>query len=375
MAGVYFHIPFCRQACTYCDFHFSVNLSNISEVIEAMQSEIHQRNKYLPESSNIESIYFGGGTPSIVDVKHIEGLIESISKQYSLADRCEITLEGNPDDLTLAKLKELSSIGINRLSIGMQSIDNITLNFMNRSHDASQSIQSVRNAFDAGINNISVDLIYGVPDRSTSQWESELKEVLKLPVTHLSAYSLTVEDKTVLGKMVKEKTVVMPEDEFISKQFHILNTLASEYGFEHYEISNLAKPGYHSVHNSNYWNAIPYIGIGPGAHSFDGSSRSWNVKSNKAYTQKVSKGSGFNTTEYLTKDQIFNEYIMTHLRIAHGVDLEFVKTILNENELRKFNNIIDEVVIAGYASIQENYFKLSIDGWLICDTISVKLFK
>ncbi|MGB0167468.1 MAG: radical SAM family heme chaperone HemW, partial [Luteibaculum sp.] len=282
MAGLYIHIPFCKKACTYCDFHFSTRLENVNPVLHAMHLELAYWREHWP-LRELDTIYFGGGTPSLLNEKQIAALFEEIRKHFSIRNQAELTLEANPEDITMNRVKHWKSLGVNRLSIGLQAFQDEILGWMNRAHNAQEAYDSVRLAHSAGIENISVDLIYGIPGLEMDTWKKNIDRVLELPIQHISCYALTVEEKTVLDHQVKKAQVEMPNDEEVNLQFDYLGERLEKEGFEHYEISNLGRPGYFSRHNSNYWNRIPYLGIGPSAHSFLNEQRWFNPRNNHEY--------------------------------------------------------------------------------------------
>lgn len=323
MAGIYFHIPFCKKACHYCDFHFSTTTKNKQAIVDAMLIELEQRKNYLP-NQDISTIYFGGGTPSLLSSDQLIQLLKKVSELFDVDLSAEITLEANPDDLTEEKLKELKSIGINRLSIGIQSFYDRDLQWMNRSHNADQAMDCVRTAQDLGFENITIDLIYGIPNQTIEEWQSNLDKAIALNVPHISSYCLTVEPKTALAHKVKNQEVKIVEDEVAEIQFRMLIKTLSENGFEQYEISNFAKDVYLSKHNSNYWKGEHYLGIGPSAHSFNGISRQWNVANNNQYVKAVEQNLPCFEVEVLTKEQQYNEYILTTLRTKWGVDEDYI---------------------------------------------------
>jgi len=312
MAGIYIHIPFCRQACHYCDFHFSTSFKYKDDMIDALVKEIELRKSELG-SENIETVYFGGGTPSVLSVEEINKILDAVGRNFTMIANPEITLEANPDDLSKEKIKELSQTPINRLSIGVQSFFDDDLQMMNRSHNAQNAYESVaeaRNFFD----NITLDLIYGIPNMSIDKWEANISKALELKVPHISSYALTVEPKTALQHLIQQGKISSPDDGLAHEHFlHLVKTLEAN-GFVHYELSNFGLPDYFSRNNSAYWQGKKYLGIGPSAHSFDGTSRSWNVANNVRYIQQIQKGVLPSEKEYLSLPDRYNEYVMTGLR-------------------------------------------------------------
>ena len=320
MAGIYFHFPFCRQACHYCNFHFSTQLKHQDEMLLGFEKEIELRVEHW--NSALESIYFGGGSPSLLSITSIEKLINVVYKNFKLCDSIEITLEVNPDDVSFEYLEALSSIGINRLSIGIQSFLNSELKLMNRIHNADQGIKTIEwtaQLFD----NFSVDLIYGIPSSDLSNWKKNLNQALSFDVPHLSIYALTVEPQTVLAHQVKNKKIQLLDEDLVKSQYDwMVNRMEAE-GFQNYEFSNFSKPGFISVNNSNYWKGKAYMGVGPAAHSFDGKrTRSWNLSNNIKYLDFIQHGILPTQSEILNTNDAFNEYLMTRLRTSWGVSIQ-----------------------------------------------------
>jgi len=323
LAGIYIHIPYCSQACTYCDFHFSTRLQNKSKLVKALCAEISLQEDYL-EGDEISSIYFGGGTPSVLSSGELDKVFKAIYDHHAVKEDAEITLEANPDDLTDEHLIMLSDSPVNRLSIGIQSFDEDDLKFMNRSHTAHQARNCVAKARQFGFDNITVDLIYAVPGRDVTHWQKQVDEALRLAVPHLSSYALTVEKETVLAHWIKKGEVNAPDDTIAQEQFFRLSESLSKAGFEHYEVSNFAQPGKRAVHNSSYWTGESYLGIGPSAHSFNGSSRQWNVSNNHLYMNAIESEELFFDKETLSLADRFNEAVMTNLRRKEGLELAAV---------------------------------------------------
>ena len=320
MAGIYFHFPFCRQACHYCNFHFSTQLKFQEEMLDAFEREIQLRGEELP--SNLESIYFGGGSPSLLPPKSIERLINGVYSSVKLGEKIEITVEVNPDDVSYEYLKGLKSVGVNRLSIGIQSFFDTELELMNRIHNVDQGIESIEWTAQL-FNNFSVDLIYGIPSSDLSTWKTNLNRVLTYTPPHLSTYALTVEAKTVLAHQVKNNEVELLDEQLVKSQYDWMVKRLEEANYENYEFSNFSKPGFNSINNSNYWKGKAYVGIGPAAHSFDGKrKRSWNLSNNIQYMESIKEGVLPSQYENLKLHEVFNEYLMTGLRTSWGVSLE-----------------------------------------------------
>ena len=320
MAGIYFHFPFCRQACHYCNFHFSTQLKFQEEMLDAFEREIQLRGEELP--SNLESIYFGGGSPSLLPPKSIERLVNGVYSSVKLGEKIEITVEVNPDDVSYEYLKGLKSVGVNRLSIGIQSFFDTELELMNRIHNVDQGIDSIEWTAQL-FNNFSVDLIYGIPSSDLSTWKTNLNRVLTYTPPHLSTYALTVEAKTVLAHQVKNNEVELLDEQLVKSQYDWMVKRLEEANYENYEFSNFSKPGFNSINNSNYWKGKAYVGIGPAAHSFDGKrKRSWNLSNNIQYMESIKEGVLPSQYENLKLHEVFNEYLMTGLRTSWGVSLE-----------------------------------------------------
>jgi oxygen-independent coproporphyrinogen-3 oxidase len=374
LSGIYIHIPFCKQACNYCDFHFSTSLKLKSNLIDSILSEIDLRHSYLVNKS-IETIYFGGGTPSLLSEKELFLVLEKIYKNYKVSSNAEITLEANPDDLSVEKLKELKRLEINRLSIGLQSFNNEELIWMNRAHTATESEASVKRAQDKGFENISIDLIYGSKFSNHTNWKKTLDKAIALDVKHISSYNLTIEDKTKLGHDLKVKKEVAIDDEKSSELFLEMIDRLEKNNFIQYEISNFGKENYFSNHNSNYWKGIEYIGFGPSAHSFDGVSRQWNISNNSLYIKNVTdKNEAYFEKEILSESDQFNEYILTSLRTIWGIDTLVLKSKFNSEILSSFNEKIKTYISSDMVSFSNNKYVLTSNGKLFADKIASELF-
>lgn len=368
MAGIYIHIPFCRQACHYCNFHFATSLHYKKELIESIVRELELQRSYTGDEV-IETIYFGGGTPSLCSVEEIKSMTGKIFDSYPVAADAEVTLEANPDDITVEKLEGWKAAGINRLSIGIQSFFEEDLQWMNRAHNAGQAINNLELA-KQHFDNISIDLIYGTPQLTDEKWKQNVDRVIQLGIPHISCYALTVEPKTPLQKMIRlhQSPDVNPDQQ--SEQFLLLMHWLQEAGYEHYEISNFAKPGWHSRHNSSYWQGKKYVGIGPSAHSFDGSSRQWNVANNSQYIQALSKNELSFEKEELTPTQQLNEYIMISLRTAKGIDL--VRVPARESQLLQKRS--EKYINSGLMEVIGERLVLTKQGRLLADGIAADLF-
>ncbi|MEZ5014793.1 MAG: radical SAM family heme chaperone HemW [Chitinophagales bacterium] len=321
VAGIYIHIPFCKKACHYCNFHFSTSLHYVDRMQQALLHELALQKEYIGARS-VRSIYFGGGTPSVLSAEQISSILEQIRLNYTVVSDAEITLEANPDDLDKEKLQSLFSAGINRLSIGVQSFNDDILQWMNRSHSARQAERCIADALDTGFKNITADLIYGVPQLDVATWQENIEKMVGLGVAHLSCYALTVEEKTALFHQIARHQTPAPDDLLTEAHYMRLTETMHTFGFEHYEISNFAKPGYRAVHNSAYWEGSVYLGIGPSAHSYNGVSRQWNIAHNQKYMESIEGDALPFIQETLTPTMQLNEYIMTGLRTARGISLQ-----------------------------------------------------
>lgn len=372
MAGIYIHIPFCKQKCTYCDFHFSTTFRPYQqEMIDAMLREIGLRKQEL-EGERISTIYFGGGTPSLLPAEQLNALLGTIRDTFDCVEAPECTLEANPDDITEAKVQEWKAAGINRLSVGIQSFDEMDLRWMNRAHSAEQGLDCIHIAQAGGITNISLDLMYGLPEMDNDRWLKQIRQAIALDVTHISAYCLTVETKTALHKLVQQQKIVPASNEAQGEQFELLVSTLKAAGIHQYEISNFAKEGFISQHNSNYWRGVPYLGIGPSAHSFDGKSRSWNIASNKEYIRRINAGESWLETELLTGKDQFNELLLTGLRTIWGVDLVQLGKLHQLSAA--FEKTLEEYSTKGWITANGNQLVLTEAGKLWADAIAQDLF-
>ena len=372
MSGIYIHIPFCKQACHYCDFHFSTSMKKKNEMIFALAQEIEMRKSELQEEV-VETIYFGGGTPSRLLIAEIKLLIDSIYSNYNVVENPEITLEANPDDLSEEYLTELSKIGINRLSIGIQSFFEDDLKMMNRAHNAEEAkacLQIATQYFD----NISVDLIYGIPGLSNKKWVENIETALSFGIPHISSYALTVEPKTALKKLIENGKIAAPKDEIAAEHFAILVKKLEENGFIHYELSNFGKENYFSKNNSAYWLGKKYLGIGPSAHSYDGKKRSWNVANNAVYLKSIAEKKRPSESEILTKTDKYNEYIMTGLRTIWGISLGRIETEFGNLYLDYLHQQSAKFIEDDLLFINDNILRTTKKGKFLSDGIAADLF-
>jgi oxygen-independent coproporphyrinogen III oxidase len=402
LSGIYIHIPFCKQACNYCNFHFSTSLKHKEALIIALVREINlspyplkgekEENLAVPDKEIISTLYFGGGTPSILTVDDLKMIFDALHTRFVFADDIEITLEANPDDITDLKLQEWKTIGINRLSVGIQSFLEEELKWMNRAHTAAESLVCIDKIKAAGFTNFSVDLIYGSPLLSDADWKKNVQTVIEKDIPHISCYALTVEPKTALDKMIALKKKAPVDAEKQAQQFLLLMDWIQEAGYEHYEISNFAKPGLRSKHNSSYWKGEKYYGFGPSAHSYfpmgqpastelgepllrsDPPVRRWNIANNALYIQSLQKDIIFFEEEILTETQQLNEYIMTALRTMEGIDLKFVSTKFGKEAGEKTKAASAKYVTTGKIIIQNEQIILTKEGKLFADGIAADLF-
>ncbi|MBK7337677.1 MAG: radical SAM family heme chaperone HemW [Saprospirales bacterium] len=372
MPGLYLHIPFCKQACHYCNFHFSASLKYKGEMVLAIRRELELQRDYLNHAT-LQTIYFGGGTPSLLDESELNSIFDQIYRLFPVADDAEITLEANPDDLTREGVHILRKSPVNRLSIGIQSFSEADLRFMNRAHSAEEALGSVKRAQDAGFENITLDLIYGSPTTSDEQWAANLRTFFELQIPHLSSYCLTVEPKTALGHFVEKGQAPPVDEEKASRQFEYLMDALEKRGYEHYEISNFALPGRYSKHNSSYWLGEPYLGVGPAAHSYNGDIRQWNVANNARYLQALSESSLPFELETLTPANRYNEYVMTSLRTQWGCDLAHIRS-LPEDYSKHFLDAIQPFLDSGDVVRNSEVFTLTRQGKLIADRVAAECF-
>jgi oxygen-independent coproporphyrinogen-3 oxidase len=371
-AGIYIHIPFCKQACHYCDFHFSTSMKKKEEMVLALAKEIELR-KIEFQDQQVETIYFGGGTPSTLQIADLRFLIDTIYDHYTVVENPEITLEANPDDLSESYVLELKTIGINRLSIGIQSFFEEDLKLMNRAHDSAQAKKCLELA-SRYFDNISLDLIYGIPGMTNERWQKNIETALSFGIPHISSYALTVEPKTALNKLIQTGKIASPNDEAAQAHFMILVETLEANGFIQYELSNFGKENYFSRNNSAYWLGKKYIGIGPSAHSYDGDSRSWNISNNALYLKAIQNGELPNEVEKLTLEDRYNEYIMTGLRTVWGVSLVRIEQEFGADYLNYLNQQSQKFIVDGLLSITNNILKPTLKGKFLTDGIASDLF-
>lgn len=372
MAGIYIHIPFCKKACHYCNFHFSTQTQHIHSFVEALLNEIELRRDYI--NTPIQTIYFGGGTPSLLSAEQIRSIIEKLQLNFDLSNLQEFTLEANPDDININKLSEWNAIGINRLSIGIQSFQKESLAWMNRAHIVDQSHQAIQMAQEAGFNNISIDLIYGTPHYTKEHLLADLKIIEDYRIPHVSCYALTVEEKTALHSMIEKGKIENVKTEVQAEHFEIIVDYLNKIGFEHYEISNFAKPGNRSKHNSSYWKGIPYLGLGPSAHSFNGSSRQWNVANNALYMQSLEKRALPFEIELLDQVAQYNEYMMISLRCMEGFDLKHIESSFGKAYSEHTQNVIQTLAQKDIFEENSTGYCLKKSAKFLADGIASEFF-
>lgn len=373
MSGIYIHIPFCKQQCSYCDFHFSTSLKTKNDVLDALVYEMKLRAPFY-EGTKIQTIYFGGGTPSLLSANEINTLLDHLNNHFEIDQVEEITVEANPDDLTSEKIDGFKNTPINRFSIGVQSFHGDDLVFMNRAHNAFQAKTCIKDIQDAGWENISIDLIYGTPTLSHEKWIENLTHIINFDIPHLSAYALTVEEKTPLHHAIKSGKQRPLDDKKCQEQFEILLEMMPNNGLIQYEISNFSKTHFQSKHNTSYWQQKKYLGLGPSAHSFDGKKRMWNVSNNVKYIQSLKKGELNYENEILSETDHFNEYVMTALRTKKGCDTNFIKTHFSPFYGDFFKKNTEKWIKKGQIEQKNSFFSLTKKGQLMADLITSNLF-
>ena len=367
MAGIYIHIPFCKSKCAYCNFFSVVSEKQRADYLEALKREAVARNDYLG-GEEVRTVYFGGGTPSLLEPKEVSEILEVLKCNYKIA-ASEITLEANPDTVSKESLLEYKSIGINRLSIGIQSFFDDDLQYLSRKHDSKHAMQVLEWAKEIGFQEVTLDLIYGIPTLTDEKWRRNLEIFFLTGFNHLSAYALTVEEKTALGQRINKGVAAPVDEDAMLRQYEMLVEMTKNQGFEHYEISNFARPGHYSKHNTIYWKGEKYLGLGPSAHSFDGVSRQWNVASVKDYCESYSY-----EREELTLDDRYNEYVMTSLRTCWGCDVEYIRRNFGEKYAKKFEKGVKKYISTGQMFQKDQNFILTDSGMLFADGIAAELF-
>ena len=373
MAGIYCHIPFCKQKCNYCNFYSCSNYNDFDELIKSEIVELNLRKGYI-NNEVVNTIYFGGGTPSLLPIKYIKEILSCIKFEFKVSDNCEITFEANPDDLSEQYLFQLYSCGINRLSVGIQSFNDKILKILGRRHDSSKLEDIIQIANKVGFNNISVDLIFGVPGMGLLLYNDSLTRVLQLDIKHISAYALSVENNTYIYKQLINNTIKELEEYEVLDQFNLTIDRLSENGFYQYEISNYAKDGFESRHNSSYWENVIYLGIGPAAHSYNGFSRQWNISDIHLYCFNVAHSKLFYDIEFLSSFDKYNEYVLTGLRTSRGISIEYIKDNFNNKIYKKFSEEVNRLVIDDLIIFVGDRIRFTRRGIMISDYIFERLY-
>ena len=373
MAGLYLHIPFCRKACHYCNFHFSTDLSYVERMVNAICDEIELTADYL-QVDTLETIYFGGGTPSVLSPIQLNRILSKVHNHYTITNNVEVTFEANPEDLTLEYCKELKSVGINRLSVGLQSFIADDLSFMNRSHDLNQARTALQHVRLANIDQLCTDLMFGLINSNMNQWQNNLSELVKYEPDHISCYNLTIEEQTAFHKWNRQGKIKILEETLQFDQFIQAHEFLTGQGYDHYEISNFSLPGCRSRHNSAYWDHAKYLGVGPGAHSFDGTTRSWNPSNNQKYLRSIEEGTLTKEQEVLSDQNLYNETIMLCLRQAKGIKVSEVSTTFDNRIMQHFKLQADKLIMQGLLIDDDTHYRLGIDNWYLADHISEQLF-
>jgi oxygen-independent coproporphyrinogen III oxidase len=379
MPGIYIHIPFCKQACHYCNFHFSVSQKHKSEFLVALKKEMAMQRHFFEvsgETSTLDSLYIGGGTPSILSTEEIQDIFTELFQHFNISSNAEITLEANPDDLTSEKLISLRQTPINRLSIGIQSFRSSDLHYMNRAHNPQQALQALQHAKNAGFENITADLIYGTPGMSDDQWKQNIRQLIDLGIPHISAYSLTVEKNTALDVFIRRGQAVAVDEEQAARQFDILVEITHMHGYHHYEISNFGLEGCFSKHNMSYWSGASYLGLGPSAHSFKPGIRSWNIANTSEYINQILNNNTIpSQQENLTVEQQFNEYIMTSLRTMWGIEKDLIQQKYGSQKLKKLLKGAQKYITNQKLTETTSHIKLTDKGKFFADGIAADLFE
>lgn len=368
MRGIYIHIPFCKKVCYYCDFHFTVSFLQKDAIVASIIKEIELQQHYL-DLKQIDTIYFGGGTPSVLSVQEIDSILQKINRLFIINGDAEVTLEANPDDLTTSYLEDLRRLGINRLSVGVQSFFDEDLKWMNRRHSGNEAENAIKMCQDNGFTNLNLDLIYGLPQLSAERWEQNLQKFIDLGVPHLSAYHLTIEPKTVFGYYKRKGRLTEIEEEMSLQHYRLLIETMKANAYEHYEISNFCKEGAYSRHNTNYWKQGHYLGVGPSAHSFNGVSRQWNVSVNSDYINAIKEGTLFYEAEQLSEKDKFNDYLLTGLRTKWGIDLNAIQALYGNTYIKHLEKEIPRYIRTSHMFVDNGKAYLTEKGMFISDTI------
>ncbi len=373
MAGIYIHIPFCKQKCHYCDFYKETTVNHKKTFLQALDIEISIQAGFLADEE-IHTVYLGGGTPSVLQMSELENLMTHLRQTFRLSPDAEKTIEVNPDDISLNYLQELKQIGFNRLSMGIQSFDPAILRFLYRRHNAEQAEKAVLLAQQAGFSNLSVDFIYGIPGLSEEVWMDTLQRLIQLNPEHISAYHLGIEPDTQFGRLKSQGKLKEIDEELSLKHYRLLREMLGNAGYQHYEISNFCKPGFESKHNSGYWNNSRYLGLGPSAHSFNGLELFWNVRNLHLYKEQIQQGILPNESETLSPGDRFNEYLMTHLRTTRGVELSYLQENFPDDVYQEFMKSVNHLLLSEQLSLQNDYIRISPEHWIISDSLISDLF-
>ena len=369
MSGLYLHIPFCKSKCVYCGFYSTVNPRNVDKYLSVLSEELTLRSP-LVQSEIFHTVYFGGGTPTLLHPAQLQKILDELAVCFNIDPNAEVTIEANPEQLTLEYCKALKTLGFNRLSIGIQSFQDDILRFLGRRHSAQEALNAVENAHSAGFDNLSIDLIYGVNERDNTLWEKELETAFVLPIRHFSAYSLTVEENSLLYRRIKQRRNVEPDEDLAAEQYEILSETVAKSAFTQYEVSNFAKKGWESKHNSAYWQRIPYLGLGPAAHSFDGTHRSWNAPTLTIYFTQIAEHKPWFERETLTRTDRYNEYLLLRLRTCDGINLHEMARLFGQDctdsLLRHFTDHVDN----RYYVRTSDRLHLTVEGLWFADGIA-----
>ena len=372
-SGLYIHVPFCKSKCVYCGFYSTVSQKDVDKYLSALEKEMALR-KDEPAGKTVQTVYFGGGTPSLLQTSQLQQIIDNLRHHFFIEDNAEMTIEANPEQLTLDYCINLKQLGFNRISIGVQSFHDEILQFLGRKHTAKEALQAVENAHNVGFDNISIDLIYGVNERSNELWKNELETIFALPIRHFSAYALTVEENSLLYRRIQQHRDVEPDEDLASIQYTILSEMVSKSPFAQYEVSNFAMKGWESKHNSAYWDRTPYLGLGPAAHSFDGTHRSWNAPSLSAYFTQIAEQKPFYEQETLTDTDRYNEHLLLRLRTCAGIDLQEMTQLFGQERTDALLRYFETDVDTRYYELTTNHLHLTAEGLWFADGIAANAF-
>ncbi len=373
-SGLYIHVPFCKSKCVYCGFYSTVSQKDVDKYLSALEKEMALRKDELA-GKTFQTVYFGGGTPSLLQTSQLQQIIDNLRHHFFIEDNAEMTIEANPEQLTLDYCINLKQLGFNRISIGVQSFHDEILQFLGRKHTVKEALQAVENAHSVGFDNISIDLIYGVNERSNELWKNELETIFALPIRHFSAYALTVEENSLLYRRIQQHRDVEPDEDLASVQYNILSEMVEKSAFAQYEVSNFAIKGWESNHNSAYWDRTPYLGLGPAAHSFDGTHRSWNAPTLSAYFTQIAEHKPFFERETLTETDRYNEYLLLRLRTCAGIDLQEMTQLFGQERTNALLRYFETDVDTRYYLRTPNRLSLTAEGLWFADGIAGDLFE